>query len=81
MCSFEIFLLHCHGCLQGIQFTCISSAAALSLLLLCHCCLQESGQVEWQHYSYFLLLSSVVRGPFMPTYLQGTMHWADALLQ
>jgi hypothetical protein len=43
--------------------------------------LQESGQVEWQAFSYFLFLTSAVRGPFIPTYLQGTLHWADGLLQ
>ncbi|WIA42667.1 hypothetical protein OEZ86_008629 [Tetradesmus obliquus] len=43
--------------------------------------LQESGQVQWQQYKYFMFLSSAVRGPFMPTYLQGSMHWADGLLQ
>ncbi|KAF6262624.1 hypothetical protein COO60DRAFT_600618 [Scenedesmus sp. NREL 46B-D3] len=43
--------------------------------------LQESGQVAWRQFSYFLFLSSAVRGPFMPAYLQGTMHWADGLLQ
>jgi hypothetical protein len=45
------------------------------------CRLQESGQVEWQQYKYFMFLSSAVRGPFLPTYLQGSMHWADGLLQ
>jgi hypothetical protein len=27
--------------------------------------LQESGQVEWQHYSFFMFLSPAVRGLFL----------------
>jgi hypothetical protein len=38
-------------------------------------------QVEWQAFKYFVLLSSVVRGPFMPTYLDGTMHWTQPLIR
>jgi hypothetical protein len=38
-------------------------------------------QVEWQGFKYFVLLSSVVRGPFMPTYLDGTMHWTQPLIR
>lgn len=41
----------------------------------------QSGQVDWQHYSYFLLLSSAVRGPFLPSYLDGHMHWSQAFIR
>lgn len=41
----------------------------------------ESGQVEWQQYSYYLMLSSAVRGPFMPSYLDGRMHWAQPFIR
>jgi hypothetical protein len=63
--------------LAAVYFTGLS----LFVTAVCFFCLQESRQLEWQQFAYFLFLSSAVRGPFMPTYLQGTMHWADGLLQ
>lgn len=41
----------------------------------------HSRMVAWQHYSYFIFLSSAVRGPFLPTYLQERMHWTQPLLR
>lgn len=31
-------------------------------------------------YSYFVWLNSSVRGPFLPTYLRGRLHWTEPLL-
>lgn len=31
-------------------------------------------------YSYFIWLNSSVRGPFMPAYLRGRLHWTEPLL-
>jgi hypothetical protein len=42
---------------------------------------QQRLAARWQRYSHFILLSSVVRGPFLPTYLQGAMHWTQPLLR
>jgi hypothetical protein len=39
-----------------------------------------SGLVDWAPYRFFVLLSSAVRGPFMPTYLHA-MHWTAPLLR
>jgi hypothetical protein len=41
----------------------------------------QSGQVNWQQYQYFVLLSSAVRGPFMPSYLDGHMHWTQPFIR
>jgi len=41
----------------------------------------QSGQVSWQQYKYFIMLSSAVRGPFLPTYLEGRMHWTQPLIR
>jgi hypothetical protein len=40
-----------------------------------------SGQFEWKQYKYFVLLSSAVRGPFLPSYLEGIMHWTQPLIR
>lgn len=40
----------------------------------------RSEQVDWQPYKYFVFVSSAVRGPFMPSYLDGVMHWTQALI-
>lgn len=42
---------------------------------------KESDYVDWQQYKYFMFLSSAVRGPFMPTYLQSVMHWTQPFIR
>lgn len=42
---------------------------------------KESDNLEWQSYKYYIFLSSAVRGPFMPTYVQGVVHWTEPLLR
>jgi hypothetical protein len=37
--------------------------------------------VSWQQHKYFIFLSSAVRGPFLPAYLQDSMHWTDPFLR
>ncbi|KIY98294.1 hypothetical protein MNEG_9668 [Monoraphidium neglectum] len=40
----------------------------------------EGGRVDWTRHSRFVFVSSGVRGPFLPPYLQPYLHWADPLL-
>lgn len=37
----------------------------------------DSGRVDISAYKYFLFLNSSVRGPFVPTYSQGTKRWHE----
>ena len=37
-------------------------------------------KVNIKHYSYFIWMNSSTRGPFLPSYLLGKMHWTTALL-
>ncbi len=41
---------------------------------------QEPMRAMVGRYHHFLFLNSSVRGPFMPAYLRGVMHWADAFV-
>eukprot|EP00775_Hariotina_reticulata_P008529 gene8529-8711_t len=36
--------------------------------------------ISWQQHKYFIFLSSAVRGPFLPAYLQDKMHWTEPFL-
>lgn len=40
--------------------------------------LRTSGVVDYRQYKYFIFLNSSVRGPFLPIYLGGRMHWSEA---
>lgn len=37
-------------------------------------------EAQLQQYDYFIWLNPSVRGPFMPAYLRGSMHWTEPLL-
>lgn len=43
--------------------------------------LLASGHVNWYKYKYFMLLTSAVRGPFMPAYLRDSMHWTQPFIR
>ncbi len=37
-------------------------------------------EAQLQQYDYFIWMNPSVRGPFMPAYLRGSMHWTEPLL-
>jgi hypothetical protein len=41
---------------------------------------QERLRAMLPRYRHFIFLNSSVRGPFIPAYLRGVMHWADAFV-
>ena len=41
---------------------------------------QEPLRAMLPRYRHFIFLNSSVRGPFIPAYLRGVMHWADAFV-
>ena len=41
---------------------------------------QEPLRAMLPRYHHFIFLNSSVRGPFIPAYLRGVMHWADAFV-
>ena len=58
------------------------TASVWMLLLVCthitvRCCLTH-GVLPCSQYRYFVWLNSSVRGPFLPAYLRGKMHWTAA---
>ncbi|KIY96554.1 hypothetical protein MNEG_11409, partial [Monoraphidium neglectum] len=42
--------------------------------------LMGSGHVDPRRYRYFFFINSSVRGPFMPPYARGLLHWAEPFL-
>jgi hypothetical protein len=38
-------------------------------------------QVNYNRYKYFMLINSSVKGPFMPAYAEGLIHWTDPFLR
>eukprot|EP00195_Chlamydomonas_chlamydogama_P010072 CAMPEP_0202914022 /NCGR_PEP_ID=MMETSP1392-20130828/62019_1 /ASSEMBLY_ACC=CAM_ASM_000868 /TAXON_ID=225041 /ORGANISM="Chlamydomonas chlamydogama, Strain SAG 11-48b" /LENGTH=431 /DNA_ID=CAMNT_0049605511 /DNA_START=282 /DNA_END=1577 /DNA_ORIENTATION=- len=42
--------------------------------------LLSGGHVNWQRYKYFFFMNCSVRGPFLPAYARGTVHWTQPFI-
>eukprot|EP01026_Neomeris_dumetosa_P032392 TRINITY_DN2570_c0_g2_i1.p2 TRINITY_DN2570_c0_g2~~TRINITY_DN2570_c0_g2_i1.p2 ORF type:complete len:411 (-),score=42.80 TRINITY_DN2570_c0_g2_i1:664-1896(-) len=40
----------------------------------------RSGELDIKNYRYFVMISSKVKGPYLPPYLQGKVRWVDLLV-